>query len=70
MGARRHILGAVMREMIGMAAVRTVDVATGERRAPVGHGFNEEGLILCHSPPPGLLGGIVHSKHVIAVHSD
>lgn len=59
-----------MRKLLQMVAVRTVGVATGERQAPVGHGFNEEGLVLCHSPPSGLLGGVVHSKHIIAVHSD
>lgn len=40
------------------------------RQVPVGHGLNEEGLVLCHSPPPGLLGGVVHGEHIIAVHTD
>lgn len=40
------------------------------KEAPVGHGLNEEGLVLSHSPPSGLLSGIVHRKHIVAVHTD
>ena len=42
----------------------------GSQQVPVGHGLNEEGLVLRHGPPPGLLGGVVHGKHIIAVHAD
>lgn len=42
----------------------------GSQQVPVGHGLNEEGLVLCHGPPPGLLGGVVHGKHIIAIHAD
>lgn len=55
-------------KMVKMVAVKTD--GNGERQAPIGHGFNEEGLVLRHGPPPGLLGGIIHSEHVIAIHTD
>lgn len=45
-------------------------VKAGVGQAPVGHGLNEEGLVLRHGPPPGLLGGVVHSKHIIAIHAN
>lgn len=51
-------------------AVSAVGVLMGERRVPVGHGLDEEGLVLCHSAPSGLLCGIVHSKHIITIHAD
>lgn len=37
---------------------------------PVGHGFNEKGLVLGQGPAPGLFGGIVHRKDIVAIHSD
>lgn len=50
--------------------VRAVSCRTEGRQAPVGHGLNEEGLVLGHSPPSGLLSGIVHRKYIVAVHTD
>lgn len=43
---------------------------TGAGEAPVGHGLDEEGLVLGHGPTPRLLGGVVHGEHVVAVHTD
>lgn len=55
-------------KMVKMVAVKAD--GNGGRQAPIGHGFNEEGLVLCHGSPPGLLGGIIHGEHVIAIHTD
>ena len=37
---------------------------------PVGHGLNQHGLVFGGGDLPGLLGGVVHGQHVIAVHPD